>query len=61
MDLSPYERTRLKRYRVFINNCGDYSVQASSVGAALREVSKIRLDDEDTVIVKLDKTPRPGD
>jgi len=52
--MDPHKRSEMKLYQVIINNTELGQVQGQSLSDALRQVSKIRLEDSDIVTVRLE-------
>jgi len=52
-DMEPYERVEIKQYEITVNNLS-YTVNAQSIGEALRKAGDLRLEDRDIVTVRVE-------
>jgi len=51
--MEPYERVEIKQYEITVNNLS-YTVNAQSIGEALRKAGDLRLEDRDIVTVRVE-------
>ena len=50
--IDPHKRALMNRYKILIGK-DKYTVNAQSLGHALREASNLRIDDEDIITVRI--------